>query len=111
MTRDHGRAIGALHVSKGMERLPNAIEFSETDHEWVIEFAGERSLVLSKAEFVKVGYIDYREPVAFGLTGGWHFVADTDPYERFKESLEGDTPAARGKGKSPRSAQRKVTEA
>src|SRR5689334_4029725 len=85
--RDHGRAIGALHVSKGIERLPNAIDFTETDHEWVVELAGERELVLSKVEYVKVGFIDFREPVIFGLTGGVHFVPD-DSYSRFRESLE-----------------------
>ncbi len=85
--RDHGRAIGALS-SKGLERLPNATDFTETDHEWIVELEGERTLVLSKAEFPKVGFIDFREPVAFGLIGGWHFTSGTDPYERFRESLE-----------------------
>lgn len=106
--RDHGRAIGALHVSKGMERLPNAIDWTETDREWVIQLAGERTLVLSKAEYAKVGFIDYREPAVFGLTGGWHLVAD-DPYARFVESLDDDTSAARGKGMNNRAQRRGVT--
>lgn len=86
-TRDNGYAIGALHVTKGLERLPTATNWTETDHEFVIELAGERTLVLSKAEHTKVGRVEFREPVVFGLTGGWHFTAD-DPYARFVESLE-----------------------